>query len=799
MLTDVSRILQVRPDPIPREMKETARWVCWVAVPKLRRDGSTEYTKEPRQPRSPKRKASSTNAGTWSDFETAVGVVQRGEAHGLGFALGDGWAGVDVDDALTADARRLSQQGDDIVLRFQSYSELSPSGTGVHVIVRGELPEGRREGKIELYAAGRYFTVTGHIIPSASSLVEPRQEELLDLFEQLGRMRSQRERASRQRGERSEPPIALTTPPASDDEIIEVAHRICRGFPALWAGETANYDGDDSRADLAIAGFLAFMCGPGQHELVRSLMERSGLVRDKWRESRPGGTYLDLTIRRAYQGRGDDQFFRWGREPQETAGVTNGVIQLLTDDSGVDDGTLSLVRERTLDDIGFARRLATESLGDIRYVSDWQKWIFWDGCRWQLDDGAAATQAAQNLRDRLWREFAELPHEHKTEQALRFIKACGAAKRLRDIVTLTKNQDIIRVRYEHFDQRPYLLNVRNGTLDLRTGTLGPHRREDYLTQLAAVDFIPDAPAQLWHDFIAAAMQDDQELMRFLQVSAGLMLTGDVSPQLLWCHSGVGSNGKSTFLGAIANMLGDYAVAAPPNFLMMQQGSSHPTELAMLYGKRLVTAIECEGGQRMRESFVKMLTGGDKLAARRMREDFWMMDPTWHVHVSYNTPPTLNGTDEGIRRRLKIIPWRACFKGPNQDKTVKERLESDELRSGILNWCLAGLQDYLANGLPSAVAVAVETDEYVAGQDLMGVFLDECTGNPWGHCYFDEFIRAFHGWLEARGENIRLWTGKRVTNELKQRGYEKRRSTAGADRGRVRYQGLELKIPALPPA
>jgi len=133
--------------------------------------------------------------------------------------------------------------------------------------------------------------------------------------------------------------------------------------------------------------------------------------------------------------------------------------------------------------------------------------------------------------------------------------------------------------------------------------------------MAAVEYQPFARANLWEQFIQEAMLGDVELIRFLQVSAGLMLSGDVSVQAMWCHHGNGANGKSTFLTAIGKLLGDYYVAAPANFLMMRQSETHPTEIANLYGKRLVTAIECEGGKRMRESFVKMLTGGDKMAAR----------------------------------------------------------------------------------------------------------------------------------------------------------------------------------------
>ena len=537
---------------------------------------------------------------------------------------------------------------------------------------------------------------------------------------------------------------------------------------------------------MALIGALVWLCGPGQQAFVFALAMQSGLRRDKWTTHR---TYLRRTIDAAYRDRGPDDFYTWS-----CRGTAPEITPLSALGGAHGDGAIDLRRPVTLDDIGFARRLAAEVFDHIKYVADWRKFIHWDGRRWAIDDGACAVRAAQDLRDQLWREYAALPHEEKTKPALQFIQSCGNASHIQNIVSLTKSQSVIRISHEVLDQHPYLLNVRNGTIDLRTGVLLPHDPANLITQLAAVDFDPRATSDEWLLFVNQCMNGDAELVRFLQVSAGLLLSGDVSQQFLWCHYGRGANGKSTFLGALASMSGDYAVAAPANFLMMKKGESHPTEIAMLYGKRLVTAIECEGGQRLRESFVKSITGGDKVAARRMKEDFWMMDPTWHVHVSFNDPPTINGTDDGIRRRLKIIPWRARFEGVNQDPTLKARLESERHRSAILNWCLAGMCDYLANGIPDTNAVAEATDEYVTEQDVLGNFLEECcrVGRP-GHVVFNDVMAAFHHWLEARGENPRAWNGKRLAGELKRRGFEKSRPMAGEDRGKTLYTGLTLLV------
>lgn len=785
MLTHINQLLRPNPAGIPAEMKSAKRWLGFKAVQRTKRDGTVEFTKEPRQGAHPNRKASSTNPTTWCDFETALAAVQEGHCDGLGFALGDGWAGVDIDNAVGEFGP--NREANAIVNEFASYAEFSVSRTGVHILVHGEVPEGKRSGNIEVYGRGRYFTVSGHVVGHwLPGTVEPRQDELDELIARIEAERACTRPAGQVAAHSTAWPDPPPPPPASAAEIIELGHRVCKNFPALWGGELNAYDGDASRADMALISSLVWLCGQGQQAFVRDLAMQSGLRREKWTSHR---TYLQRTIDTAYRGRGPDDFHNWRRHE-----LTIGITPLMAPGERNGDGAIDLRLRVTSDDIGFARRLAAEIGDRIKYVEDWKKFIYWDGRRWAMDDGACAVQAAQNLRDTLWVEYAALPHEEKTKTALDFIKDSGKANHIQNIVRLTKSQQPIRISHDQLDRHQYLFNVRNGTIDLRTGSLLPHDPSNLITQLAAVDFDPRVTSEEWLLFVNQCMQGDPELVRFLQVSAGLALSADVSPQFLWCHYGRGANGKSTFLGALANMLGDYAVAAPANFLMMKKGEGHPTEIAMLYGKRLVTAIECEGGHRLRESFVKSITGGDKVAARRMREDFWMMDPTWHVHVSFNDPPTINGTDDGIRRRLKIVPWAARFEGANQDPTLKPRLESEQHRAAILNWCLAGMRDYLDNGVPTAVAVAAATDQYVAEQDTLGTFLEECcdTGRG-GSVRFNDFMAAYHGWLEKRGENPRAWNAKRLGNELLRRGFNKHRPSAGPDRSKTVYTGLTMLV------
>ena len=335
----------------------------------------------------------------------------------------------------------------------------------------------------------------------------------------------------------------------------------------------------------------------------------------------------------------------------------------------------------------------------------------------------------------------------------------------------------------------------NGVVDLRSGDLLPHDAKYMITQLAAVEYQPGATSALWQRFIADVTQGNPELIEFLQQACGLALTGEVSDEVLICHQGGGCNGKSTFLEALAAMLGDYAATAPPGLFTARRTETHPTELAYLHGKRLVTAIEQEANRSLRESLVKTLTGGDTITCRRMREDFWQMKPTWHLHIAYNYAPRLTGTDDGIRRRLRVVPWEASFKG-SPDLTIKQRLLGEAERPGILNWCLDGLRRRLAAGrLYSPEAVMLATSDYIDDEDLIGRFLADRTERDAGPgVELRALLQALRGYLSADGTPryvVDQFTGNAVARELCRRGYRKVRPDSGIHRKQTMITGIRL--------
>lgn len=489
--------------------------------------------------------------------------------------------------------------------------------------------------------------------------------------------------------------------------------------------------------------------------------------------------------------------FKQDREPghQSTASHTATAAALAAVLNVGDGGCTDLSRPQTWEEVHLARRLAKQVHRRLVYVRERGMWLAFDGRRWSERADHIAVQECKKLHDQLWHELGELPASERTTAAVRFVQSTGTKKRIDAIIGLARSEPGINVSQSDFDTHPWLLNVENGVLDLRSGELLPHDPALRLTQLAAVTYDPDARSELWERFMREVTRDDEQIENFLQQSFGLALTGDVSDEVLICHNGGGCNGKSTALEAVGKMLGDYAAVAPPGLFTARSFDSHPTEIAALHGKRFVTAIEQEANRALRESLVKSLTGGDTIRTRRMREDFWEMRPTWHIHVAYNRAPRLTGTDDGIRRRLRVVPWAASFKD-RPDLTVKERLTGEAERSGILAWCLEGLRRRLAIGrLESPAAVMVATDEYLDDEDLVGRFIaDRCVEGARFETEIRSALAAFRAWMVEDGTPRHVIDGFTVNvlgRELARRGFPKRRPDSGPHRKRTVYVGLSV--------
>src|SRR5215211_2988852 len=455
-------------------------------------------------------------------------------------------------------------------------------------------------------------------------------------------------------------------------------------------------------------------------------------------------------------------------------GMVQGLPRKIADFLGWERFTLREGRGVYLcTDTGNAERLADRHGANLRYCYPWGTWLVYDGTRWRVDDRGAVVRLAKDTARGIFEEAKEARDD---ETAKRLGKWASSS--------LAQSEPGIPILPEEMDVSRDLLNVLNGTIDLRIGELREHRREDLITKLAPVEYDPNATAPLWTSTLERVLPSP-ELRAFFKKLCGYALTGDVSEQLLPVLYGTGANGKSTILNALLGMLGDYGMQAAPDLLVAKKGS-HPTELADLFGMRFVASREVEDGSRLAESLVKQLTGGDRVKARRMRQDFWEFEPTHKVFMAVNHKPIIRGTDTAIWRRIRLIPFTETIPPAEQDKQLPAKLRSE--LPGILRWAVGGCLEWRREGLQAPEAVREATGAYRAEMDVLGAFLRECCElGPEYNVAAKDLYGAYKFWCEDNGE--RPETQRRFGSRLTERGgFERYRG--GADGGH-RWRGVQL--------
>lgn len=375
-------------------------------------------------------------------------------------------------------------------------------------------------------------------------------------------------------------------------------------------------------------------------------------------------------------------------------------------------------------DTANAERFAT-AMGDrFRYVLAWKKWLHWDGRRWKVCDDAVAIAASKEVVTSFYHKVAAITDERERNETLAFIKSSLSETRRRSMITLAKSERELWVDVDRLDRDVDVLNCRNGTIDLRTGQLRPHCREDYITRMIDIDYDTGAKCPSWEKFLRDVIPNFN-IRSFLPRAAGYSLTGQQGGQCLFFCYGLGANGKSTFLN-ILKLLGgdDYAMNAAPELLLASRDRGHPTERADLFGKRIVICTELGAGRSFDEVLVKQLTGGDPIRARRMHEDFWQFNPTHHLWIAANHKPNVRGTDEAIWRRFNVIPFEVTIPKEKRDSQLQQKLEAE--LPGILAWAVRGAVEWYKAGLQAPPEVEAATQQYREEMDDFGQYLAQRT-------------------------------------------------------------------------
>lgn len=383
-------------------------------------------------------------------------------------------------------------------------------------------------------------------------------------------------------------------------------------------------------------------------------------------------------------------------------------------------------------DIGNAQRVIARHGRDIGYCFDWKQFLTWDGLRFVPDNTGAIVRFVKETQADFYRRIklmiGQLADGNKEQaKALQALLSHALkwedARRVSACIEMMKSEPGIPITPAEMDRDGFKLNVLNGTIDLRTGALLEHRREDRLTKLAPVTFDPAAQCPLWLKFLNRIMDGNNDLLGYLQRVTGYALTADVGEQVLFFFYGTGANGKSVFLNTIRDLLGDYGIQAVSELLMAKSSEAHPTERADLFGKRMVATIETDEGKRLAEALMKQLTGGEKLRARKLYQDFFEIPPTWKIFLAANHKPVVRGCDFGVWRRIKLVPFTVKITDEEKDTKLTEKLRDEW--PGILNWALKGCLDWQAGGLGEPEEVKRATDAYAAEQDTIAEFIASC--------------------------------------------------------------------------
>lgn len=334
------------------------------------------------------------------------------------------------------------------------------------------------------------------------------------------------------------------------------------------------------------------------------------------------------------------------------------------------------------------------------------------------------------------------------------------------MITLAQSERGIPLLPEQLDCDPWLLNVANGTLDLRTGTRQAPRREDLLTKYTAVDHDPDARCPHWDAFLRRIMANNTNMIEFLQRAIGYALTGDCREQVLFLLYGTGANGKSTFLEVVRALLGTYAAQTDFTTFLARSSDTVRNDLARLAGARFVTAVEAEDGRRLDEALVKQLTGGDRITARFLFEEFFEFDPQFKLFLATNHKPVIWSTGHSIWRRIRLIPFTVTIPEAEQDRTLPATLRTE--LPGILNWALQGCLTWQRGGLGVPKEVEDATQDYRTEMDVIADFLaGSCVWEPGAKVARKVLYETYEVWSARNGE--RPLSSKVFSKLLKEHG------------------------------
>lgn len=746
--------------------------------------------------------ADAHNPDNWCDAEIAMkSAAQHGEDWGVGFVLTENdplWC-LDIDKCLQPD-NTWTQLANSLCGMFPGAAiEVSLSGRGLHVWGSGPVPAHGKKNVthgIELYTEKRFIALTGdRATGSANTQHTSALSGLVSEFFPIETAKSP--------AHWTDSPCTEWSGPTDDDKLIDRAMRsqssraaFGKGasFVDLWTANTealaraypdvGGREYDASSADAALTQHLAFWTGKDCDRILR-LMKRSALVRDKWERE----DYLHRTILGACNRQQEvlsDRAVVQKPTPATPGNIPPSIATPRYWDAR--DGTDNTL---PLSELGNAQRLQDRYGATLKFIPETKSWIVWcDGAWLKSPDGGLVRSFAAELPKQIYSEGTQ----HLTDGAL-FAKWARSSQKHQTIaaaVNLLSDMPTMRVPIATIDADPWLVGLDAGrqVIDLKTGSVRAAKPSDLITKALGINSMGFAhKAERWQAFLNQVFRGDAELINWLQRWCGYLLTGSTREQILLFGYGHGANGKSVFAEVLRHLMGNYATPIQPETLTEAKrtaGSASP-DLAALVGARMVMATETEDGSALAESLVKSLTAGDAISVRPLYGTPLTLRPIFKLLMLGNHRPRIRGTDLGIWRRIRVVPFTRTFTPEERDPelTAKLKTEAPHIIAWMVQGCLAWQNQGLAD-VPDAIAK--QTEEYRSDMDTLGQWIAECCdAEPGREAPSKDLYASYWGW--ATGNGLRPCSNQAFGRRLTERGIGERKGTAGK-----RYRlGLALAI------
>lgn len=730
---------------IPQELRNLKQWglfeLKWVEARK-------KNTKIPINPYDGSA-GKSNDPNTWSDFDTAMRALNDVErADGLAFYFANGYVGLDIDhiDSNLEDWRAGDNDPNNLVNKFQdltdnTYMEVSQSGTGIHAIFKGKIPgKRRRKGNYEMYQTGRFFALTGNNIIPDPTIKSMSDDEMKTLYEFL----FGKDNVVQLHSESDN----ITPVDLSVVEIIKRAENSAKTgtrFTMFMKGGWEQFYSSHSEADMAFANDLAFWTGRDFHKMD-TIFRNSSLMREKFDEKHGAVTYGTSLLNKAIN---------------ETQNIYNPESDSQDSESSYtfsfNEDKTKKIMPRSWDDQGRGLRMRDQFATVLKFNAVDKKWFFFNGSYWQEDIGNQKVElAAERVANSIKTEKPELKFSTKTDndkamnEWYRFQK--DSRSHMAKMHMIDEFKKYVIVKHGEFDKEDMLLNTESGYVDLSNGELHDHDIDKKFSHQTLAEYSDNVDAPLWEKFLNQIFNNDEELIHYVQKAIGYSFTGSVDEQCLFILNGRGRNGKSVFSNVVSDVAGNYAKQMNVQTIVAKknQSGSANSDIARLEGARIVTSSELNEGDRFDESLVKQLTGGDKILARFLYGSEFEYKPKFKIWMATNHLPIIRGTDDGIWRRIKIIPFNIQIPKEKVDKKLEYKLKAEY--TGILNWIVQGAIMWQQEGLEDPEAVRQVIENYRAEMDPLDAFLEECctTGQNYSIKARDMYD-AYHEWAKESEE------------------------------------------------